>query len=169
MPDPARLVGQSFDKLVVLSRKGSNYAGHALWKCECECGKYRIATTGNLKSGAVKACTSCSRQRVKDSHHKTHGLSRSPTYRSWDGMIQRCTNIKYFRYADYGGRGIKICKRWFKFENFLADMGRRPKGKTLDRKNNDKNYEKLNCKWSTPKEQAQNRRNSKRSASRSVA
>ena len=73
-------------------------------------------------------------------------------------MLQRCNNPNSQRYKDYGGRGITVCKRWLKFENFLADMGDRPRGLTLDRKNNDKGYYKRNCHWATYEQQAANKR-----------
>jgi hypothetical protein len=76
-------------------------------------------------------------------------------------MNQRCNDPNYRRYADYGGRGIKVCRRWRKFENFLADMGERPQGMTLDRKNNARGYSKSNCEWSTPRAQAWNRRSTR--------
>ena len=83
---------------------------------------------------------------------------RSPTYQSWQAMKQRSLNPNCPAYKDYGGRGIKVCERWMDFANFLTDMGERPKGKTLDRINNDGDYEPGNCRWSTPKEQNQNQR-----------
>ena len=83
------------------------------------------------------------------------------TYYTWRNMKNRCNNSNNKRYHDYGGRGIKACKRWLKFENFLADMGERPPGKTLDRIDNNKGYYKENCKWSTRKEQQRNMRNNR--------
>lgn len=77
---------------------------------------------------------------------------------TWVAMLARCTNPKATKYPLYGGRGIAVCERWLKFENFLADMGERPTGRTIDRKDNDSNYEPGNCQWSTAKEQANNRR-----------
>ena len=92
----------------------------------------------------------------------THGHAsddnRSPVYSAWANMVQRCTNPKSPRWKDWGGRGITICKRWLIFENFLRDMGERPKGMSLDRDDNDGNYGPKNCKWSTSKEQAAHRR-----------
>jgi|688.fasta_scaffold60282_13 hypothetical protein len=90
---------------------------------------------------------------------KTHGMTSSPTYRSWGMMIQRCTNPKHSWYKLYGGKGIKIIDKWLDFKNFLADMGERPVGKSLDRIDGNLNYCKENCRWATPKEQSRNRTN----------
>lgn len=101
---------------------------------------------------------SCARK--KNKHAEKHGerTDKSPTYISWCSMKQRCLNPKATGYHNYGGRGIIICERWMEFENFLSDMGERPEGMSLDRINNDGNYEPSNCKWSTPKEQFKNSR-----------
>lgn len=87
-----------------------------------------------------------------------HGQSWPPTktYRSWLTMMTRCNNPKFPRYRDYGGRGISVCQEWHKFQAFFEDMGNRPEGKTLDRINNDGNYEPGNCRWATPLEQRHN-------------
>jgi hypothetical protein len=90
---------------------------------------------------------------------KTHGMTFSSTYRSWGMMIQRCTNPKHNWYKAYGGKGIKIATEWLDFKNFLADMGERPAGKSLDRIDNNLDYCKKNCRWATPLEQARNRTN----------
>lgn len=90
-----------------------------------------------------------------------HGMYNTPTYRSWSSMIARCTNPMHHQWKDYGGRGIKVCEEWTIFENFFSDMGERPKGKSIDRIDNDKGYNSKNCKWSTRTEQNRNKRNSK--------
>lgn len=87
-----------------------------------------------------------------------HGLSNSPTFRSWWDMVRRCTQPTRPGFANYGGRGITVCDRWRVFANFLADMGERPEGLTLDRRDNDGNYEPGNCRWATHSEQQRNKR-----------
>lgn len=95
---------------------------------------------------------------TKKHYLTTHGKSKTPEYHAWVNMKDRCLNPKHKQYKDYGGRGIQICERWLKLENFFKDMGERPSGLTLDRINNDGNYEPSNCKWATWKEQQNNRR-----------
>lgn len=98
---------------------------------------------------------------VKVGINVTHGLSGSPVYLTWQNMKNRCSKPEHRDYPDYGGRGIRVCKRWQRFENFYADMGNRPKDRTLDRIDNDGNYAPNNCQWSSPKEQARNKRNNR--------
>lgn len=94
----------------------------------------------------------------------THGQSRTRTYCVWSGMVQRCTLETSHHWARYGGRGIRVCDRWRSFENFLTDMGEKPPGKTIEREDNDGDYEPGNCRWATPSEQARNRSNNRRIA-----
>lgn len=121
------------------------------WLCRCECGKQVIVDHKSLRKEWRRSC-GCLRRKAK-----THGMSRSPTYRSWDAMMQRCYNPKNIGYGIYGGRGIRVCQRWHLFENFLADMGLRPKGKTVDRLKSAKDYSPDNCRWATGREQRLNR------------
>jgi hypothetical protein len=95
---------------------------------------------------------------INRAYAAAHSEERSGAWVSWYGMKSRCSNPKQYSFKDYGGRGITVCERWKVYANFLADMGPRPPGTTLDRIDNDKGYEKSNCRWATPKEQAQNRR-----------
>lgn len=88
-----------------------------------------------------------------------HGCSNTSTYRTWTNMIERCTNPKATGYKNYGGRGITVCEEWFDFTNFLKDMGEKPNGYSIDRKDNNRGYFKENCIWSSSKDQANNRRN----------
>lgn len=119
------------------------------YKVQCECGNIKIVNGNALRNGRSNQCRDCSLI--------IHNMEGTPTYNTWKCMWERCTRIKNHNYHRYGGRGITICERWEKFSNFLADMGIKPTGKQLDRINNDGNYEPSNCKWSTPKENSNNR------------
>ena len=123
-------------------------------RCSCECGKIKDLVIYNLRSGETKSC-GCFNLELKIKHKK----SKTPIYNSWENMKKRCLNPTNHNYKNYGGRGIKICDRWLaSFTNFYQDMGDRPLGHTLDRIDNDGNYEPSNCKWSSTKEQLKNRR-----------
>ena len=150
------LTGKRFGRLFVLSYSHTVKPGYAYWLCRCDCGTLRSVVACNLSRGITKSC-GCLRASPL-SHGHTSGGRHTPTYRSWYAMIQRCTNPRNHKYRDYGGRGISVCKRWRSFENFLADMGERPAGLTLDRRDNDGSYEPGNCRWATSHEQARNKR-----------
>lgn len=124
------------------------------FKCKCECGTIRTVAGRCLNSGGTKSC-GC----IRDEKRITHGMSHTPTYKTWDAMIQRCTNPKSSNYSYYGGRGIIVCSEWINsFEAFFKDMGERPKWFTIERINNELGYFKENCSWATPSEQIRNRR-----------
>lgn len=130
---------------------------HAMWNCLCDCGQKIAVSSNSLKRGHTKSCGCLNLAKIKERMSK-HGMYGTPEYRSWIAMFSRCSNPMRKGFVNYGGRGIKICKHWKNFENFYKDMGERPVGKSLDRKNNDGDYTPDNCRWATPKEQANNRR-----------
>ena len=150
------LSGKNFGSLVVVSfshRKN----GKAHWRCTCECGNETIALGYNLSSGHT---TSCGCRRYESNKAiVTHGKSKTMAHATWRRMRQRCSNPNDAGYAEYGGRGIRVCERWNSFENFYADMGDPPKGKSIDRINVDGDYEPSNCRWADDFTQGNNRRN----------
>lgn len=152
--------GERVGRLLVVDFAEPNPSGHRQFRCRCDCGAETVATASNLRSGKTRSC-GCLRSDVGLKGTRTrlvrHGLCGTPTYRSWQGMIQRCTNPKVPKWKHYGGRGITVCERWRDFTNFLADMGERPDGRTLDRTDPDGNYEPGNCRWATAVEQRHNR------------
>lgn len=129
-----------------------------LIKCKCICGKIVVIRKQKFTSGHTKSC-GCLQKEKTSELSKTHGMSYTSEYKIWAGMLTRCTNKKAINYQNYGGRGIGVCERWNDFSNFLQDMGIRPsKNHSLDRIDNNDNYYKDNCKWSTKIEQCSNKR-----------
>lgn len=158
------LIGSRFCRLLVQSR-ADNRDGKTTWLCLCDCGNEITVPAARLQAGGTKSCGCLAKEYRKGNQarrsHGHAGANRSRAYNSWSGMFQRCENPNCEKYPDYGGRGIIVCKRWQTFENFYADMGDPPVGHTLDRRNNDGNYEPGNCRWATVKVQQNNRRVSK--------
>lgn len=152
------LTGQIFGRLFVLEfkyhRKGKSY-----WLCRCECKREVTVSGGNLRSGHTQSC-GCFRNEQTSQRRRTHGKTLSREYNIWCAMLQRCHNPRSAAFADYGGRGIRVCPRWHEsFENFLADMGKAPTGRhTLDRADNQQGYSPDNCRWATLKTQGRNKR-----------
>ena len=162
MPKLKDLTGQRFGRLVAISLSGRNKHGHILWRCLCECRNYTVVPQGHLSSGHTKSCGCLFSTEARSLARTTHGMSGTTTYLAWQRMISRCYCEKTTRYEEWGGRGIAVCERWMtSFENFLADMGKRPPGLSLDRIDGNGNYEPGNCRWSTPTEQAWNRRSTR--------
>jgi len=151
------LIGKRFGRLLVLRRTEDRWA-HRFWTCLCDCGKEVVVRGESLYRGETKSC-GCLRDEMSGARVAKHRDTGSPEFTAWARMRQRCVNPKRPDYRNYGGRGITVCERWNSFENFLADMGRKPSpAHSLDRINNEGNYEPSNCQWATLLQQNSNRR-----------
>jgi len=153
------LTGQTFGRLVVLERANNAKGQHTQWKCLCACGNIVIVSSANLKVGNTKSC-GCLRKEVSSQKSFVHGMHKSPEYRTWERMKERCCNTNRPAYKYYGGRGISIYPKWKdSFIAFFNYIGPKPPGNySIDRINTNGNYEPGNVRWATPKEQANNSR-----------
>lgn len=159
MSQPSDLIGQKFNRLIVIERKESDKWGNVQWLCKCDCGNYNVVTTRDLKNSHTKSC-GCLHKEIITKHG--HGSQeKSQIYKTWGDMKGRCNSSSHKNYKNYGGRGIKVCKKWEEFEGFFQDMGERPPNMSIDRIDNNGDYCKENCKWSTRKEQMRNTRQNK--------
>jgi hypothetical protein len=160
------LTGKRFGRLLVVERAGTSKRRRALWLAACDCGVRIAVITATLQNGRTKSCGCLHREVMREvgkwantKHGEAANGKLSPEYSTWRSMIQRCEDPRHNRYDRYGGRGIRVCDRWRNsFEAFLADMGRKPSSNlSIDRINNDGNYEPGNCRWATASEQQKNK------------
>lgn len=160
------LTGLVFGRLRVVSRAINGNCRQTRWNCVCECGGKALVVSQNLQRGITKSCGCIRKEKIAQQGHRnaTHGHAtrNTPTYRVWCGMRMRCNCRSSGNYENYGAIGIRVCKRWDKFENFLADMGERPEGMSIDRINPYGDYEPSNCRWANQSTQSKNIRPKKR-------
>ena len=160
------ITGMRLGRVNVLRFDRVDGRGKAPWIIKCECGTVKSMDGGRLTRGEAKSC-GCLALEVRIKTGKAtirhgHGNEHSPTYRTWQSMLSRCRNPNTTCFNRYGGRGITVCERWNEFTAFLEDMGIRPNGKTIERKDANGNYEPDNCRWATPKEQQNNMASNRR-------
>lgn len=150
-------VGNTFNYLTVVGLKNPTKHGNPQILCRCVCGNETVKSAYKVVNGTTKSC-GCMMASMISERTSTHGMSNTAIYRRWRAILNRCYRESDIQYKDYGGRGIEVCKRWHKFENFYKDMGDPPPNSHIDRKNNDRGYCKPNCKWVSIKDSMLNTR-----------
>ena len=157
------VAGARFGMLTIVEK--ANASGRARWTCRCDCGTVIATEAASLRNGRTSSCGCLRREvaRERGRANRVHGhadtWNPTPAYYTWRNMIARCENTEHRSYPDYGGRGITVCLEWrSSFEQFLADMGEPPEGRSIDRIDNEAGYSKANCRWATPQEQRANQR-----------
>jgi len=153
------ITGTIFGRLIAISPTDQRKNESIVWKCRCSCNKIVFVSSSSLVRGDTRSC-GCIRTELLRSGviRRTHGQRRTPLYWVWTTMKARCFNRKNHKFPRYGGRGITVDNKWLKFENFYKDMAKTYKrGLQIDRINNNGNYNKLNCRWTTSKVNNNNR------------
>ena len=155
------IAGRRFGMLVAVSLCPSVLNKRTRWICRCDCGAEKDIVTQSLIRGVTTSCGCAIPNKTRD-QHTTHGKSKSVDYSLWTTMLQRCSNKKHASYKDYGAKGISVCERWTKFENFASDMLPRPfEHASIERMDNNKGYSKENCEWIPLPDQALNKSTSR--------
>ncbi len=151
------LTGQRFGRLHSLSLAGKNKHGQLMWHCQCDCGESCVSLGFVMRKGEKQSC-GCLQREATASVNLSHGMAGTPIYAIYRSMMQRCYDQNSTAYDRYGARGINVCEKWQTFEGFYEDMGDKPDGMSLERKDNDGDYCPENVVWATAKQQANNTR-----------
>ncbi len=152
------LTNKKFGKLTVISRAANDKWAQTMFLCQCDCGQSITVRSSCLKNKNTQSC-GCMAKNNNLQHGHRKDRKMTAIYNSWRSIVQRCTNHEHNQYKDYGGRGITVCERWLKFQNFLEDMGEPPPKHSINRIENNEGYCPNNCEWITTKENNRNKRN----------